>query len=103
MIAEGAVLHGVEHFQQRARGITPPVQTDLVDLVEHKERISRTRPPERLHYPTGHRANVGAPVSADLRLVTQTAQTHAGEFPPQHPRDGPAQAGLSYARRADET
>ena len=44
MVAERRVLLGVEDFQQRGRGVAAEVGAELVDLVEHEDRVVRARP-----------------------------------------------------------
>jgi hypothetical protein len=39
VIGERVVLLGIEHLEQRRRGIPAEVVADLVDLVEHEHRI----------------------------------------------------------------
>ena len=41
VIAEGVVLRGVEHLEQRRRGIALDADRDLVDLVEHQHGVRR--------------------------------------------------------------
>ena len=41
VVDEGVVLGRVEHLQQGGRGVAPPVGADLVDLVEHEDRVAR--------------------------------------------------------------
>ena len=48
------------------------------------------------------RADVGAPVAADLRLVAHAAQGDADELAAQRPGDALADGGLADAGRADE-
>ena len=50
----------------------------------------------------GQRADVGAPVAADLRLVPDAAQGHLHELPVDGLRDGAHDGGLADAGRADE-
>ena len=44
VVGERVVLLGVEHLEQRRRGIAAEVVPELVDLVEHEHRVVRTRP-----------------------------------------------------------
>ena len=44
VIAERVVLRGVEHLEQRRRRVAAPVGAELVDLVEHDDRVHRARP-----------------------------------------------------------
>ena len=39
VVAEADVLLRVEHFEQRARRIAAEVGADLVDLVDHEQRV----------------------------------------------------------------
>ena len=39
VIAEGVVLLGVENLEEGGRRISPDVRTELVDLVEHEDRV----------------------------------------------------------------
>src|SRR5206468_12693156 len=52
--------------------------------------------------PARQRADVGAPVAADLRLVAHAAQRHARELAPERARDRAAERGLAGAGRSDE-
>ena len=56
---------------------------------------------ERMIVP-GHRADVRAPVAADLRLVAHAADRHAHELAAERARDRLAERGLADAGRADE-
>ena len=44
VILERAVLLGIEHLEQRRRGIAAHVDAHLVDLVEHEHRVLGARP-----------------------------------------------------------
>src|SRR4029078_2053674 len=46
--------------------------------------------------------DIGAPVTADLRLVTDTAERHAHELAAGRLGDRLAERGLAHAGRADE-
>ena len=41
VILEGVVLLGIEHLEERRRGIAAHVDADLVDLVEHEHGVLR--------------------------------------------------------------
>ena len=102
VVVEGVVLLRVEHFQQRRRRIAAPVGAELVDLVEQEERIGRLRLLHRLDDLAGHRADIGAPVTADFRLVAHAAKRHAHELAARGLGDRLAERGLADARRTDE-
>src|SRR5439155_6510853 len=84
-------------------GIPPPVRANLVDLVEHENRIVRLRPPNRLDEAPRHRADVGAAVAPDLGLVAHTAERHPDEFATERLGDRLTERRLPDARRPDET
>src|ERR1700690_3387181 len=71
---------------------------DLVDFIEHQDRIVHARAPYPLNDPARHSADIGPPVAAQLGFVVQSTQTEALKFPAQSPGDGLAERGLSYAR-----
>ena len=96
------VLCGIEHLQERGGGVAAPVGADLVDLVEHEDRVSGLGPPEPLDDAARHRPDVRSPVASNLRFVPDPAQRHAHEPPSQRPGDALPEARLAHARRADE-
>ena len=102
VVAEGVVLRRVEHLQQGRRRVPPPVGTQLVDLVQHEDRVHRPRLGQGARDAPGLRAHVGAPVTADLGLVPGATQGDAGERAAQRPRHRLPQGGLSHARGTDQ-
>ena len=102
VVAEGRVLLGIEHLEHRARRVAAEVGAHLVDLVDHQDRVVRARVAQRAHDRAGHRADVGAPVPADLRLVPHTADRDALEVAAHRRRDGLAERGLAHAGGTDE-
>ena len=80
MVGEAVILLRVEHFQQRGRGVTPPVRADLVDLVQDDDRVAGLGVAQGADDPAGDGADVGAPVPADFRLIAHAAQTDAHHF-----------------------
>jgi hypothetical protein len=74
----------------------------LVDLVEQEDRVVRAGLLERLDDLAGQRADVRAPVAADLGLVAHAAERDAHELAARGPRDGARERGLADAGRADE-
>jgi hypothetical protein len=81
MIVERFVLLGVEHFEQRGRRITPEITRHLVDFIEEKHGIVGASLAKRLNDPSRERANIRAPMTADLGFVTHAAQREPDEFP----------------------
>ena len=102
MVDEGVVLLGVEHLEQRARRIAPEVHAHLVHFVEQEQGIPHADLAHVLQDLAGHRADVGAPVAADLRLVAHAAQRHAHELAVGRARDRLAERGLAHAGGADQ-
>ncbi len=96
------VLRRVEHFQERGRGVAAPVGADLVDLVQEDHGVHRLRVAERADQAARHRADVGAPVTADLGLVAHAAKRHAHELAPGCTGDRLADGGLAGAGRTDQ-
>ena len=102
VVAEGVVLLGVEHLEQRRARVAAEVGADLVHLVHHEDRVVGARLVDALDDAAGHRADVGAPVAADLGLVLDPAQGEAHELAAQGAGDGPPEARLAHAGRAHE-
>ena len=102
VVLEGVVLLRIEHLEQGRAGIATEVHADLVDLVEHEHGVVGAGGLDVLDDPAGQRADVGAPVAADLRLVVDAAQAHAHELAAHGPRDALAERRLAHAWRSDE-
>ena len=102
VIAERMVLRRVEHLEQGRGRISAPVGTDLVDLVEHDDRVHRPRIAERPNEPARKRPDVGAPVPANLGLVTDAPEGHADELAPGGAGDRLADRRLPRSGWADE-
>ena len=103
MVAERDVLFGVEHLEHRGGRVSAEIAAHLVDLVEQDERIGRSGTAQRVHDASGHCADVGLSVTADVGLIAHAAQTHAGIAAAHRLRDGFRDRGLADARRACET
>src|SRR5207244_6958674 len=92
----------IEHLEERGGRIAPEVHAELVDLVEHEERVVGARVLDVLDDATREGPDVRAAVAADLRLVADTPQRQAHELAAHGARDRLAERGLADARRADE-
>ena len=103
IVAEGRVLLGVQHFQQRGRGVAAIVAAQLVDLIEQQERIFASRLLDGRQDSAGHRADIGLAVAADLRLVVDAAEGDTRELPVERAGDAHGNGRLAHARRADQT
>ena len=102
MVLEAAVLLGIEHLQQRRRGIAAEILAELVDLVEQEQRIAGPGLLQIGDDLARQRADVGPAVAADLGLVAHAAQRLAREFAARRPGDRAAERGLADAGRADQ-
>ena len=102
VVVEGRVLLGVEDLEQRRRRIAAEIGAHLVDLVQQEQRIRGLRLAHRLDDLAGHRADIGAAMTADLGLVAHAAERHAHEFAARRLRDRLAERGLADAGRADQ-
>ena len=102
VIVEGVVLLGVQHFQQGRRGIAAEIHRHLVDFVEQEQRIAHAGLGQVLDDLAGQRADIGAAVAADLRLVAHSPQRHPHELAVGGAGDGASQRGLAHARRPDQ-
>ena len=102
VVAERVVLLGVEHFEQRRRRIAAEIGAHLVDLVDHDQRVAGAGVADRADERARHRADVRAPVTANLGLVADAADRQADELAVHRARDRFAQRGLADAGRPDE-
>src|SRR6185295_20141031 len=75
----------------------------LVNLVQQEKRVRGLGLAHRLDDLSGHRADIGASVTADLRLVTNATERYANEFAAGRLGDRLAERGLAHAGRPDET
>ena len=75
---------------------------ELIDLIQHHDAIARAGFADALDNVAGQRADIGAPMTSDFRLVVNPAEAHAHKFPIHRARDRLAERGLADARRADE-
>ncbi len=102
VIGEAVVLLRIEHLEERRAGVAAEVGAQLVDLVEHHDRVHAPGLLHRLDDPSRQRAHVGAPVAADLRLVAHPAQREPDELAPRGLGDALPERGLADARGAHQ-
>ena len=103
VIVEAAVLFGIQHFQQGGRGVAAHVRAHLVDFVEQEQRVLHADFRHLLDELAGHGANIGATVTADLRLVTHPTERHAHVLTTGRLGDGLTERGLAHTGRPDQT
>ena len=99
MVHKIAVLLRIQHLQQRARRIAVVRRRKLVHLVQHHHRIRHPSLVDAVDDAPSHRANVGAAMPADIRLIAHTTQAHAHILAPQSPRNALAHRRFPRARR----
>ena len=102
VVAEGIVLLGVEHLEEGRLRVAAEVTADLVDLVEHDDRVDGAGLAERLCDAARECADIGAAVAANLRLVVHAAERDADELAVEGAGDRAAERGLADAGRPDE-
>ena len=102
MVPEGGVLRRVEHLEHRAGRVPAEVRAHLVDLVDHENGVLGAGVAHRSDDRAGQRADVGAAVAADLRLVADAADRDPLELPAQRTGDRATEAGLADTWRPDE-
>ena len=74
MVVEGVVLFGIEHLEQRRRGIAAIVGAQLVDFIEQEHGVLAAGAAQALDDAARHRADVSAAMTADLGFITNSAQ-----------------------------
>ena len=102
VIGEGAVLLRIEDLEESARRITVEGARELVDLVEHHDRVRHTGLRDAIHDPARHRPDVGTTMAADICFITYTTEGNAHVLAVQCLRDGLADRGLAGTRGTDE-
>ncbi len=96
------VLGGVEDLEQRRGGVTPVVGAELVDLVEHDDRVHGAGLAEGADQPTGLGAHVGAAMATDLGLVPDATEGDPDERAPEGAGHRLAERGLAHSRGTDQ-
>ncbi len=91
VVAEGVVLLGVEDLEERRRRIAAEVVADLVDLIEHEDRVDGPGLLHALDDLAGEGADVGAAVTADGGLVVHAAKADAMELASEGARHAAAE------------
>src|SRR6185295_10036330 len=89
-------------LQKRRRRIAMKARTELVDLIEHEDGISAAGLAESLNDVARKRADIGAPVPANVRLVVYSAQALAHEFTIHCSSNALSKRGLADARRTHQ-
>ena len=97
------ILFGVQHFQQGGSGITVKIFRNLVNFIQDEDRICRSGLDQILDDPARHGTNVGFSVSANFRLIVQSAKTHPNVLTTQCIGDRPSQGSFPDSWRTIQT
>src|SRR6266487_89009 len=102
VIGKGVILLRIQHFQQRGGRITTILRREFVDFVEKENRVFDAHSLHRLDNTPGQRADIGAAMSANLRLVMHTTKRNAGKLAPQCVGYRVPQGCFTHSRGTDE-
>ena len=102
VVGESAVLFGIKYFEQSAGRVPVVGDGELVDLVEHHDRVGDAALLNAVHDPAGHGSDVSASVPPDIRFVAHTAKAYTGILAVECPGDTLSDAGLAGAGRSDK-
>ena len=103
VVPEAAVLLAVKRLKKGGRRVAPIVRAELIDLVEHHQRVARLGLDDAGDDAARHRADIGFAVAADLGLVMYAAERDAHALAACRPGDRHGNARLARAGRADKT
>ncbi len=98
VVGEGVILLVVQNFQQCRGWISPNMPADLIDLVEHEDRVDGACLFHRLDDSAGKRADIRPAVAAHFSLVVNPAERNTYKGTPERRRDGTAETGFAHAR-----
>ena len=101
MVLKGCILSGIEDLQQSGGWVAMKTRAELVDFIQHEDGISTAGLFDPLNNISRQRADIGAPMPANIRLIMDPAETLAHELTIHRPSDALPEGGLSYARRTD--
>ncbi len=96
MVGKGVVLFRIQYLEHGRGRITPEIGRHLVDLIQQEQGITHPHLGQVLDDLARQGADIGAPVTTDLRLVAHATQGHARELAVGGAGDGPAQGGLAH-------
>ena len=102
MVFEMTVLLGIKDLQQRGSCISLVIAAQLIDLVEHHQRISDSRFAKPCRDPARHRTDVCPAMAADLRLVADSAERQSDILFVQRFGDRAADGCLAGTGRSDK-
>ena len=103
MIPIGLVLLGIQYFQQSRTGIAPIIGAHFIDLVQQEQWVAALCLGQRCDHPTGHRTDIGLPMTADIRFIPHATQRNPSHISIQRSCDGICHRSLTYTGRAYQT
>ena len=99
MVAEGGILLRIQRLQQSCGGVTSVVAAKLIYLVQQDKRILAAGLTYCVDNTSGHCADVGLSVTANLGFIMHAAQCYAGELAVKCSCDAHADGGLTGSGR----
>ena len=102
VVEEVNVLLGVKHFQQRRGGVTLERLTQLINFIQHDDRVFYLNLFERLNELTGHCAYIGASMAFDFSLIPHTAHRETIKLTSQRFGNRAANGGFTHPWRANQ-
>ena len=100
MIPESVVLLAVQHLQQRRGRVAPVISAELVDLIQHQQRVHGAAATDALYDTSRHGADIGLAVAADIRFIPHAAKRDSVQLAVQCLGNRQSNRGLAHARRA---
>ena len=102
MIGEGIVLLRIQYFQESRCRIAIVGGRELIDFVQHHDRIRNTGFLNPVHDSTGHCPEIGSPMPADIRFIPHTAETDPYILPAERFCDALSDTRFTGTRRTDK-
>src|SRR5690625_2793689 len=97
MVGEGMVLRRIEDLEEGRRGIATEILADLVDLVEHEDRVLLSDLAESSQDTAWEGTDIGTTMAADLGFVPDPSKRESSESPAECLSASLSQSGLSAA------
>ena len=94
MVGKSIILLRIQNLKEGCRRITVIGSGKLIHLIQYHDRIGNTRLLYTIHDSTGHGTEIGSSVTADVRLVSYTAKTHANIFSSESLRNALSDTGF---------
>src|SRR5215475_16052738 len=98
MVLKGCVLSGVQDLQQRGGWVAVKTRAELIDFIEHEDRIAAAGLSDPLNNIARKRADIGTPMAANIRLIMNSTQTLAHELAIHRSSDALPKRSLAYSR-----